>query len=249
MYSLRFIEVISGYAFKIKNTTNQMVEVYLENRCFSVQEKDFLEIETKSSDFEICFFVKRQSRVKCFTKLKLAIIGINFNITSRYRVICKNDISDISLTYKQVHDSCNNIYEFIEPLSKNTEICPELFSVYDEDNLKKEISFLLHKNKKWNKLGEVLNVLDNLFMFAIPMAVIIIIIGVCADWLTALYIAVLLILIGVTIAVPVRKIVKRCTSLMDNSKSSKDFCDKSNKDIDTFFDSEYIKSVVCSNVK
>lgn len=229
-----------------KNETNSTVILDLgENH---IEIKSGMQIRVNSDTDRVKFncYLNCDNYFKTAKYPDFIVLNYNFILNVFYDVRLKCDETEIKLIEKEVKGDHADTYRFFQIYGEQFEIRNCTFAVKDAEKAKSQIADYQKKDKKVSKYVRVFDVLQTIFYVGIPSAIVFFGVWYFANFLTALYVTVPTIIVGVLVGVLIKNMINKFGKKIDNlTKIKNDLY----VNTDSYFEQEYIISVIKAATK
>lgn len=225
------------------NETGKTVIIELNDEKFELNNGERINVNTEVSNIRFNCFLNELSAFKYLPLSKSVIVEYDFVLKSLYELTIFNDNCEIRLLQKQMKGNNLELYKFVDLQLSSGHINNKDFFVQDEISAKKELSAAREKEIKLEKKLRITDIFQTVCYIGIPALIIFLGIWHFVNFKTALSIIIPLTVIGIAIGLLLKKIISVFNNKLDRINSK---FEKTNKyvDINSFFDKDYILSVI-----
>lgn len=192
-------------------------------------------------------YLNENSEFKYLPLSKSVITQYSFILNSFYDLIFDKDICEIDLVQKQIRGNNLECYTFIDLQFTGGKINNKEFYVLDELSAKKQLSASQEKEAKLEKKLKIADIMQTICYIGIPALIIFFGIWYFVDITTTLYIIFSLSIIAITVGLLLKKLINKFNNTLDKINSKFEKANDKYVDVNSFFDKNYICSVLSNN--
>lgn len=229
------------------NKTGKPVIVELNNDKIELNNNERISVSLKTNNIRFNCFLNEISTFKYLPLSKSVIVEYNFVLNSLYDLTIYNDNCEINFVQKQIKGDNLEWYKFVDLQFSSGYINNKEFFVQDEMLAKEQLSVAREKEIKLEKRLRIIDILQTICYIVIPALIIFLGIWYFVDFKTALVVIIPLTIIGIVIGLLLKKIISKFNNKLDQINSKFEKTNDKYVDVNSFFDKNYIKSILNNN--
>lgn len=226
----------------LTNETGYDVFVYCYYDKYFLPNGETLRLDTDITEFKV--HINKSSFIK--EKIIAELSKFEFVLSVAYRIVPNNNDVNIVFRYKCVNGFKTERYEFIIPYS-SVPIFAVSNAVVDKDYLYPKLQRISKKEKRQLAFVMLLDMLQSMVYFFIPLLLLFIIICTMTDIIMAVKIVGGLLLISSIVGIPIRYALNSVRNKFDKSTSAEKQSKKIYKNCTSLLSDEYINLVLNSD--
>lgn len=229
------------------NKTGKPVIVELNNDKIELNNNERISVSLETNNIRFNCFLNEISTFKYLPLSKSVIVEYNFVLNSLYDLTIYNDNCEINFVQKQIKGDNLEWYKFVDLQFSSGYINNKEFFVQDEMLAKEQLSVAREKEIKLEKRLRIIDILQTICYIGIPALIIFLGIWYFVDFKTALVVIIPLTIIGIVIGLLLKKIISKFNNKLDQINSKFEKTNDKYVDVNSFFDKNYINSILNNN--
>ena len=226
------------------NESENTVIAELGNDRIKINNENQIKVECETNQMRFNCYLDEKSAFKFMPLSKSVIIEYNFVLNSLYNLTFDNDECEVKFVPKQIKGNNLDCYKFIDLQISNGNINGKEFSVLDESSAKQQLIAARKKEIKLENKLKVIDILHSVCYVGIPGLIIFFGLWYYVDLKTALYVVIPLIIVATAIGLILKKVINRFNNKLDKFNSKFEKGTDKFVDFNSFFDKNYILSVL-----
>lgn len=224
-----------------KNETSDTIIIELGENHIEIKSGMKIRVDSETNRIKFNCYLNQYSNFKTMKSIKFVVLSYNFILNVLYDISVKCEEAEIRLTEKEVKGDHAEKYRFLNINDDCLEILNKEFKVKDQEKSKLQLAEYRRRDERASKYLKVFDVLKIICYIGVPCGILFFGAWYFADELTALYVTVLIAIIGLVAGLLLRNLIKKVNKKLDKLGKYQNYL---YVDTNSYFQNEYISNVI-----
>lgn len=224
-----------------KNETSDTIIIELGENHIEIKSGMKIRVDSETNRIKFNCYLNQYSNFKTMKSIKFVVLSYNFILNVLYDISVKCEEAEIRLTEKEVKGDHAETYRFLSINDDCIEILNKEFKVKDQEKSKLQLAEYRRRDERASKYLKVFDVLQIICYISVPCGILFFGAWYFADELTALYVTVLIAIIGLVAGLLLRNLIKKVNKKLDKLGKYQNYL---YVDTNSYFQNEYISNVI-----